>query len=70
MSAAPHQRRVDMLTGAKAPDAFFNALSEATEFCRELDDLRAKQCRIDELEAENRELRARVAAYRGAGDAR
>lgn len=34
---APPARRVNMLTGHKAPDKFFGALSEADEFIRQLD---------------------------------
>lgn len=35
--SAPPTRRVDMLTGRKAPDVFFKALSEADDFIRQLD---------------------------------
>lgn len=52
--SAPLVRRVDMLTGAKAPDKFFQALSEADEsisLCLDADRLRD----------ENRELSLRVA---------
>jgi hypothetical protein len=34
---APPARRVDMLNGHKAPDKYFQALSEADEFIRQLD---------------------------------
>ena len=49
---------------------FFKALSEAENFVAEVDTVRELQCRLDELEAENRSLKARLAAFRGGGDAR
>lgn len=56
-------RTVDALTGQRAPSRFFQALSEADHHCE-------RDSRIAALEAENRSLRAQLAAFRGAGDAR
>lgn len=61
-TSAPRARLVDALSGEKAPDRFFKALSEADNFVREIDSLRELQCRIAELEAENRELKQQLAA--------
>lgn len=63
MTSAPNFRAVDALTGSPPPDRFFQALSEADGFCE-------RDARIAALEKENRELRARLASFRGAGDAR
>lgn len=46
------------------------ALSEADNFCAEVDTVRQLQTRLDEVEAENRSLKARLAVWRTAGDAR
>jgi len=46
---APPIRRVNMLTGEVANERFFQALSEADHYCRELDTLRELQTRNDEL---------------------
>lgn len=61
--SAPNIRHIDALTGARPPEGFFQALSEADHFCE-------RDSRIAALEAENRDLRAKLAAFRGAGDAR
>jgi chromosome segregation ATPase len=57
---APNVRRVDMLTGQVAPTKYFEALSEADNFVREIDDLRELQCRVQELESENTDLSERL----------
>lgn len=59
--SAPHTRRVNALTGEVADSGFFKALSEADEFVREIDTVRELQTRVDELTAENRDLRAELA---------
>lgn len=61
---APSVRRVDQLTGAKAPDVFWASLREADEAAAELDALREKAVRVDELEAENAELKRQLAELR------
>jgi hypothetical protein len=53
----------------EAPTAFFRALSEADGFCDDLDRVRELQCRVNELESENRELRLQLAQARGQRDA-
>lgn len=55
--SAPSVRRVDQLSGQKAPDVFFAALDEASDTIAELDALREKAVRVDELEAENAYLK-------------
>jgi chromosome segregation ATPase len=52
MTSAPRARIVDALTGARAPDKFIAALSEADNLCAELDTLREIQCRLAEVEAD------------------
>lgn len=51
--SAPATRRIDALTGAKAPEAFFRSLSEADEFCRE-------NAEVTRLRIENQQLRDSV----------
>jgi SMC interacting uncharacterized protein involved in chromosome segregation len=46
-----------MLSGAKAPEQFFQALSEADNLCRELDATAELRCQIDELTDELREAK-------------
>lgn len=60
--SAPSVRRVDQLSGHKAPDVFFASLREADDTLAELDALRESAVRVDELEAENKQLRAELAA--------
>lgn len=57
---APAARRVDMLSGDVAPTKYFQALSEADQFVREVDTLRESQTRNQELEAENADLRRQL----------
>lgn len=77
MNSAPLIRSVDALTGQRPPGKFFEAMSEADNLCRELDGVKELRCRVDELVAENRELRLQLGraraqrdAYRMSGDAR
>jgi cell shape-determining protein MreC len=65
--SAPLARIVDQYSGRKATQ-FFRALSEADELCAELDGLRELQCRVQELEAENAELKTQLAAARSERD--
>lgn len=58
--SAPLARRVDMLSGDVAPTKYFQALSEADNLCRELDELRELQTRVAELTAENTDLAERL----------
>jgi len=51
----------------EASGAFERALSEADEFVKELDTVRELQCRNDELEAENRALKAELAKRKRVG---
>lgn len=62
---APLARTVDALTGARTPEKFFESLSEADNFCAELDGLRETQTRLAELEAENAATREAFAAAVG-----
>lgn len=57
-------RRVDQLSGQKAPDVFFASLREADDNLAELDALRESAVRVDELIAENAELRRQLAELR------
>lgn len=65
MTSAPRVRTVDALSGAKSEaGAFFRALSEADNFVREVasadlirEENSALKARIDELQAELRELK-------------
>lgn len=50
---APAARRIDALTGARAPEVFFRSLSEADEFCRE-------NAAVERLRIENQQLRDSV----------
>ena len=54
---APRARTVDQFSGRRAPTKFFAALSEADAFCRELDEFDELRTRVQELGAENRELK-------------
>lgn len=69
---APTFRSLNYLTGeiTDRPSTFMRALSEADAFCKERATVGELRGHIDALESENRELRARLAAFRGAGDAR
>jgi hypothetical protein len=65
VTSAPRVRTVDALSGAKSEaGAFFRALSEADNFVREVasadlirEENSALKARIDELQAELRELK-------------
>jgi len=59
VTGAPQFNSVNVLKGevAERPSKFLAALSEADSLCRELDELRETQTRVQELAAENRELR-------------
>lgn len=57
---APQARLVDALSGEKAPNAYFKALSEADNLCAELDTLRELQTRNQELAAERDDLAERL----------
>lgn len=64
MTSAPRTRRVDALSGTKSPDSAL--LSEATNFCLELDGLRELQTRLQELEAERDDLAERLESLHNA----
>jgi hypothetical protein len=49
-----------MLSGDVVPTKYFEALSEADEFCKELDEVHGLRTRNAELEAENTELADRL----------
>lgn len=66
----PDFRAVDALTGAKAPAVFFQALSEADEFCSESNRTAELEVRVMELEQENRELRELLSAASLRGESR
>ena len=57
-------RRVDQLSGQKAPDVFFASLREADDTLAELDALRENAVRVNELLAENADLRRQLAELR------
>jgi len=63
VTGAPRFNSVNALKGvvAERPSKFLAALSEADNICRELDELRELQTRVQELEAENAELRSQLA---------
>lgn len=61
---APIARRVDMLSGEVAPTKYFQALSEADDFVREMDGLRELQTRVQELEAERDDWQTAAAAMK------
>ncbi len=62
--SAPSVRRVGQLSGHKAPDVFFASLREADDNLAELDALRESAVRVDELLAENADLRRQLAELR------
>ena len=64
--SAPSVRRVDQLSGQKAPDVFFASLREADDTLAELDALRENAVRVDELLAENAELKRQLGEARKA----
>jgi chromosome segregation ATPase len=59
-TSAPLVRTVDALTGQVAPTKYFQALSEADDYCKELDGLRELQTRLAEVESENTDLSERL----------
>jgi polyhydroxyalkanoate synthesis regulator phasin len=67
-TSAPRARLVDAFTGAKAPDKFFESLSEADDFIRRSDGVCELQARVDELQAEVAELRTLLAVARSERD--